>query len=227
MEIPKITFALSAFKQVKQTVDDLQKELHDTSEAITTLEAEMIALPKLRAPFEDLKQGVLDLVGAAGERYANQHFKAQIISFATGGMMDNAGVNWLSEYDEVGRPLRLGTLDGAVNGTRSKEARAQFITPAKPVFDDLALYALFGDAVKAALTAAMQDMTPDDFGYSKINPDEIGPTRAELNRILGSKQAEIEALSARKKELLTLLGELGVKVNSRMEKAADAKKKGN
>jgi hypothetical protein len=182
-------------EQVRAARDKLQEELDRTNGAIARLENENAALPETQASFEEIKQGILALVDAAGERYLQATIRPQLIAFATGGL------HGLTPRENAGKPLTLGELDGAVNATNWPEARAQFIVPDKSQFDDLALYAVFGDAVKAALTKAMETLTPADFGFSRVRPEEIGPTRAAMNARIAENRQEITRLEAHKASL--------------------------
>lgn len=52
---------------------------------------------------------------------------------------------------------------------------AQLATPSKNMFDDRSLYFLVGPMMKLGLSSLMDKMTPAQFGYDKIHPDQIGP----------------------------------------------------
>lgn len=199
--------AVAAFDKVKQAVDALRSEYGQIDEAIAKLETDMAALPQMRVPFEDMKQGILELIDTAGKRYAEEHIKPALMRFATGGMGSlGSGVN------EYGKPLTLAALEGAVRGSLFPEARAQLVHPDKNQFDDLAFYALCADAVKATLSRLLDSITPDDFGYLTIHPDKIGPTRSEMRRRMADWQQQLEDLKARRVDILSQLAQLGVNV---------------
>jgi len=199
--------AVAAFDQVKQAVASLRHEYHQTGEAVAKLEADMATLPQMRAPFEDVKRGILELIDTAGQRYTDEHIKPALMRFATNYMSSGGG-----DLKEHGKPLTLAALDGAVSGTRFPEARAQLVHPDKYQFDDLAFYALCADAVKVALARVLDGITPEELGYSTVHSDKIGPSRAEMRRQLAEWQQQLDALKARRADIRSQLAQLGVNI---------------
>lgn len=199
--------AIAAFDQVKQAVAALRHEYRQAGEAVAKLEADMATLPQMRAPFDDMKRGIVELIDTAGQRYTDDHIKPALMRFATNGMGSISRSN-----EESGKPLTLAALDGAVSGSRFPEARAQLVHPDKSQFDDLVFYALCADAVKAALVRVLDNITPEEFGYNTVHPDKIGPTRAEMFRQLDQWQQQLDALKARRADIRSQLAQLGVNV---------------
>lgn len=187
-----------AFEQVKRAVHDLHEDHTRTKFRINEIEAEIAALHKMRPPFEDFKDGILELVGRAGQRYKDEYIKPQLISFATGGL---SGSRQANNSEDFGKPLTLAELDGAINGTVHPESRAQLITPEKHQFDDLAFYALFGEQVKAMFDSVLSDMGPQDFGYHHLTTDQIGPSRAEMRARENILRNELKELHAHGREV--------------------------
>lgn len=202
----KINNLDSALEHVKSAHATIKGEIEQIDQAITQLESENASLPKLQASIEEIKQGVLELIDKSGERYAQEKIKAAVIDFGIGNM---------SSYRlgrVFGQPLTLGELDGAINGTVWPEARAQFITQMNSgAFDDLGLYAVCADAVKATLAKVMETITPADFGFGTITKDKIGPTRAEMHMRIARNNQEIERLKERKSFLKDELNKFGFK----------------
>lgn len=187
----------NALRQVEKAHIEITGEIKQIDQAIAELENENTSLPKLFAPFDDLKQGILDLIDSAGERWRREKIRAQLISFSTGMMGGIRGHN-----QDYGNPLTLRDLDGAVNGVLWPEARAQFLSGGGGGnSDDLSMYAVFGDAIKATLSKVMETITPEEFGYGKITKDNIGPTRAEMHGRITANNQEIDRLKARRKVL--------------------------
>lgn len=200
----KINNLDSVLEQVKSAHTAIKAEIEQIDQVITQLESENASLPKLQASFEEIKQGVLELIDKSGERYAQEKIKAAVINFGIGNMSYGGG-------RKFGCPLTLGELDGAINGTLWPEARAQFLTYGASSFDDLAFYAVFADAVKATLTSVMETITPADFGFGSITKDKIGPTRAEMHMRIAKNNQEIEQLKERKSFLKDELNKFGFK----------------
>lgn len=185
-----------ALQQIEKAHIEITGEIKQIDQAITERENENASLPKLFAPFDDVKQGILDLIDSAGERWMREKIRAQLISFST-GMMSSRG-----QVDEYGKPLTLRDLDGAVHGILWPEARAQFLSGGMGGnSDDLSMYAVFADAIKAALSKVMETITPEEFGYGKIKKDKIGPTRAEMHCRITANNQEIDRLKARREVL--------------------------
>lgn len=200
----KINNLDSVLEQVKSAHATIKGEIEQIDQVITQLESENASLPKLQASFEEIKQGVIELIDKSGERYTQDKIKAAVIDFGIGNMSVGGG-------RKFGCPLTLGELDGAINGTLWPEARAQFLTRGASSFDDLAFYAVCADAVKAALAKAMETITPADFGFGTITKDKIGPTRAEMHMRIAKNNQEIERLKERKSFLQDELRKFGFK----------------
>lgn len=77
---------------------------------------------------------------------------------------------------------------------------------------ELPLFALFFDAIKGELEKTMLGITPGDFGYDKVSPDEVGPTRAEMRRLIDEKTGQIQELKASRQNLIAQLTQLGIPI---------------
>lgn len=185
----------AALEEIRGARERIFEEINRNKAEIDRLENENAELPKLIAPFEEIKKGVLSLVDAAGERWANDKIRAAIINFATGAYCD-AGIQ-----REYGKPLRLGELDGAINGTMWPAARMQFLSPSTNSLDDLVFYAVFPEAVKIALSKVMETITPEEFGMGHARQSQIGPTLSEMHERISKNNEEIERLKNRNSAL--------------------------
>ncbi len=185
----------AALEEIRGAREKIFEEINRNKAEIDRLQNENAELPKLIAPFEEIKKGVLSLVDAAGERWAKDKIRSAIINFATGAYCD-PGLQ-----HEYGKPLRLNELDGAINGTMWPAARMQFLSPSTNSMDDMIFYAVFPEAVKVALSKVMETITPEEFGMGHLSQTRIGPTLSEMHERISKNNEEIERLKNRNSAL--------------------------
>lgn len=78
----------TAIETIHSARASIRSEIESITAEILRLEEENRALPNRAASFSELKKGILDLVKAAGERYADTQIRATIIDFAKGAYRD-------------------------------------------------------------------------------------------------------------------------------------------
>jgi hypothetical protein len=201
---------IDAFNQVKTTIDALQAEYAAVCAGIAATEKQLAELPLLPVPVADLKAAILDFVDVRGQDYLADSVKSSIKDFATNSM-NGTSVN----ANPMGSPLRFKELESACAGNNGAISNAQLITQfGKGQFNDLALYAFFGDLVKAGLTNVMATMTDADFGYNKLTPGQIGTDRATRRAAIQAAQDQLSTLRANKAALADSLRQLGVTVKA-------------
>lgn len=199
---------IDAFNQVKSTIDTLRTEYDTVCANIIATEKQLAELPLLPVPVADLKAAILDFVDARGQDYLTESVKGSINNFAT-----NAICGSTVETKLMGTPLRFKELESACSGNNGAISNAQLITQfCKGQFNDLALYAFFGDLVKAGLTNVMATMTDADFGYDRLTPEQIGTDRATRRAAIQAAQEQLATLRANKAALADSLRQLGVSV---------------
>lgn len=199
---------IDAFNQVKNTVAALQAEYADVCANIEATEKQLAELPLLPVPVADLKTAILDFVDARGQDYLGEFVKSSIKDFATNAM-GGSGV----AANLMGSPLRFKELESACSGNNGAISNAQLITQfGGGRFNDLALYAFFGDLVKAGLSNVMATMTDEDFGYAKLTPEQIGTDRATRRLAIQAAQDQLVALREIKATLASSLRQLGITV---------------
>lgn len=197
---------MAAFNKVKNTVKTIRAEYGTVCENIVATKKQLAELLLLPVPVADLKAAILDFVDASGGSYLSEGVKPAIISFAT-NHMSGASV----QVGEVGKPLSFQLLESAVIPSSGALARAQLLTYSeKHQFNDMVLYAFFGELVKAGLSAVMDTMTDADFGYDKLHPAKIGTDRATRRAAIQAKQDQLAALQTKKTTLADNLRQLGI-----------------
>ena len=196
--------AASAYEKVRATITDLKTQYMQVSGELIDTQAALDAAPLLRVPLEDLKAGVLEFVGASGERYAKDAIRAAVSNFARNNTGSSSRDPALS-----GTPLRYCDLESAI-AEGGRDYSTQLATPSKNLFDDRALYFLVASSVKERLAALMEEMPLEDFGYNKIHPDKIGSNRATRRKEIEALSAKLDALKARRNDLGEKLTTLGV-----------------
>lgn len=190
-----------ALEKIQTARAAIRSEIETIAGEIARLEDENLALPRQTASFGELKKGMLELVQAAGKRYADTHIRASIIDFAKGAYRD------MADLDKYGQPLTLGELDGAIKGEVFPMANTRFLTGGASRGDDLVLYAVLTGAIQETLARQVDQLTPADLGV----PDQDGVpgmTREEMNGRIASNRAEIERLKGRKTTLESELKKL-------------------
>lgn len=200
---------ISAFQQVQQAVNNLRTEYTELTNRIEIISAEIKALPNKTVPFEDLKAGILDLVDAAGARYAESHIKPALEMLATGHEIGSR----VYGGDSIGKPVTYMQLMDAIDGKLFPMA---FAGVAQPHEQDMrinngAFHFFFGEQIKAGLKKVMDAMEPADFGYAKIHPDKVGTDREARKAEIDEKEAELEYLHQRRGEISEQLKQLGVR----------------
>lgn len=199
---------IDAFNQVKNTVAALQAEYADVCANIAATEKQLAELPLLPVPVADLKAFVLDFVDARGQSYLAEFVKPAIRDFATNQM---GGIG--TDQSLFGKPLPFLDLERAVAGTSGGNSRAQLLSAFdKHQFNDLMLYAFFGDLVKAGLKAVMDTMTDEEFGYAAATDGQIGTDRATRRLAIQAAQDQLAALRESKATLASSLRQLGITV---------------
>lgn len=196
--------AASAYQTVRATVDGLKVEYSQVCIQIAETQSTLDAAPLLRVPLADLKEGVLDFIDACGERYATEHIIGAIINFARN---NNSGT--AVDRELANKPLRFCDLERAVNAG-SYDYSTQLATPSKHMFDDRALYFLCTSMVKERVADLMSRMSPEEFGYSAIHPDQVGSDRATRRTEIDALNVTLDALKARRTDLGEKLVTLGL-----------------
>lgn len=187
-----------AMGEVHAARSKIREEITAVCGEITRLEEENRTLPGQPVSFREFKKCVLDLVTAAGARYAETHIRSTIIDFAKGANRDMANL------DKYGQPLTLGELDQAIGGKLFPMANARLLSGGTPNRgEDMMLYAVFSGAVTETLSRVMERMSPEELGLE--DDPEGGMTREEMRGRIAANLAEIERLKERK---TTLEGEL-------------------
>lgn len=202
--------AVSAYEQVKLTIDALKAEHADIVVKIAESETKLADLPMAYIPLDDLKNGILDLVDAAGERYAEKKIRSAISALATGQTSNSMVAGF--DLGSIGKPMRYKGITAAIDGSDPISGRAQLLTYGNASFDDQAVYFLFSQLIREGLRTMMDRMSPAEFGYDKIHPNKIGSTRAERRRAIDDLEKQLSDLRDRKSEIEQKLRALGTTI---------------
>ena len=200
-----ITEAAAAYGKVQETIQSLRTDYADTIAEIEVTEATLKALHLAPLPLEDLKAGILDFVGASGQRYLDGIIRRNIAQFATGGRSDAEG--------RKGRPLRYCDIEGAITGESPVLASEQIFQERLDEFNGHIMGSFLAEFTKEALCRVMADMTPGEFGYGKVEPHEVGTDRATRRKAIQEAKQKLAALDAQRDELARQLRGLGFSIN--------------
>ena len=94
--------------------------------------------------------------------------------------------------------MRYQTIENVFSGKLGDFPACQILTPQKSGFDDRALLSLFFKAIEQTLRGIMGKMTPEEFGYSRIVPSEIGPGLEERREMIQAIKTKIQELELKK-----------------------------
>lgn len=194
----------TAFEQVKKAVQKLKDEYQSVCDQITVKKEELRLAPLAYIPLDDLKAGILDFVAKSGERYGQEKIKSAIASFATNGMVSST-----FDMAQVGKPMRFCDIEHGISSGWD-----QLLTPEKYQFNDQVFYCFFAQIVQQGLSALMDDMPPEAFGYGKIDPSKIGSSRAQRHIEIQELEKEMSALTSKRDELSSKLTALGYSVSA-------------
>jgi hypothetical protein len=192
--------ALFSFTQVKDAISKIRRELEAVRKEIAIEEEKLSQLPLKPLPLPDLKDAILEIVDKRGAHYLESQVTHAIES-------------WVKNYfrqtsSERGKPINYRDMESSISNVDKIFTCPQLIT--KGEFNDLALYAFFGELVKVALATTMKKMTAKDFGYEGLSSKDIGTDRATRRRDIQATQIKLNELRAREKELEDNLHQLGV-----------------
>ncbi len=189
----------SAYEQVKKTGDALKADYVRTCNEIVAAETELEALPLAPVPFEDMKAAILDFVDASGERHAEK-LRTFIADFANGrtGYGGGAGGVGMVDLHDVGKPMNFAIIQGAILGNGSAASDARILTGGIAGLVDRAFYYFCAQMVREGLQKTMDRMTPEEFGYDKIRPADVGTPRRERVVAIAALEARLAELRSRK-----------------------------
>lgn len=201
---PDFDQTVTAYAQVRQAAEHLRTVYNAVCERIDKVTAELEVLPLAPVPFDDLKAGILEFITASGQRYAGNHVRGALRSFATNqlGGVDN-------KIELMGKPLRFIDLERAISGEAPAYGWAQVCHPDKRMLNDQVFYCFFAELVKEGLARVMESMDPAEFGYDQIHPDKVGTPRAERLAALAALETELQELQERKQDLRSKLAAIG------------------
>lgn len=193
----------AAYAQVKEAVERLRNDYDEVCAEIRITEDALKEAPLAYVPLDDLKTAILEFVDASGARYAEEHIRGAISSFATNGMSGISG-----DRSAYGKPLRYSDIEQCTTGVGAS-SMAQLMTPSKHQFNDQVFYCFFAELVKERLSVLMERMTPGEFGYDAIHPDKVGSDRATRRATIEGLKQKLEGLKDRRDDLKGKLLSLG------------------
>ena len=213
MEQENFNEIANAYEQVKKTGDALKADYEKTCSEIDAAETELEALPLSPVPFDDMKAAILDFVDASGERHAEK-LRTFIADFANGkiGYGGGAGGAGMVDLRDVGKPMRFAVLQGAILGNGSAASDAKILTGGIAGLVDRAFYYFCAQMIREGLQKTMDRMTPEEFGFDKIRPDEVGTPRRERVAAITALEERLAELRSRKEDLAGKLIKLGFAV---------------
>lgn len=213
MEQKNFDEVATAYEQVKEIGAVLKADYEQTCIDIDAAESELETLPLAPVPFEDMKAAILDFVDASGERHAEK-LRSFIADFANGriGYGGGAGGAGMVALHDVGKPMRFAILQSAILGNGSAASDARILTGGIAGLVDRALYYFCAQLIREGLQKTMDRMTPEEFGYDKIRPAEVGTPRHERVVAIAALENRLAKLRSRKRDLEGKILTLGFEI---------------
>ena len=188
---------VSALESVRASRQALKTEYDAICEEITKAQNELGWLQTSYLPFQDLKEGIIQLLCAAGQKYEMSSIRSGIADLATGA---KCGVGF--PIEEYGKPMTYANIEKAISGDIGHFTLCQIFTPDKSIFfDDRAFLGLLFKTIEPAVRNIMEKMSPQEFGYTKINESEIGPGLEERRHMIADIAAKLLDLDKKKRNL--------------------------
>jgi hypothetical protein len=140
-----------------------------------------------------LKEAIIQLLNVSGQNYEMTSIRPAIRDLATNMKW---GVGFPTE--EFGKPITYKNFEKAISENILFQV-SQIFTPDKSIFfDDGAFLALLFKTIEPVIRSIMEKMTPEEFGYGRISPSEIGPGLKERREMIQSIKEKIQELEHKK-----------------------------
>lgn len=185
---------VAALESVKAGKQALKIEYDVICEEITKAQNELDWLQTSYLPLQDLKEGIIQLLCASGQKYGMSSIRPGIKDLAT-----NAKFGAGFPVEEYGKPMTYANIEKAINGDWGQFALCQIFTPDKSIFfDDRAFLGLLFKTIEPVVRNIMEKMSPQEFGYTKIKESEIGPGLEERRHMIADIAAKLLDLDNKK-----------------------------
>ena len=175
---------VSAYESVKLTKQALKTENETIDAEIAKAKEELDWLESSYLPLEDLKESIVGILLCGAKDYEIGTIQHGLASLAT-------NEPWSSQLDECGKPLKFQTIEKTLSGKLGNYPACQIFTPEKSQLDDRLFLALLFKTIEPTIRRIMDEMTPDQFGYGGITPNEIGPGLKERRELIQSIKSRI------------------------------------
>ncbi len=182
---------VSAYESVKLTKQELKTENETIDAEIAKAKEELDWLESSYLPLEDLKESIVEILLWGAKDYEIGTIQQGLASLATNKL-------WSSQLAEYGNPLKFQTIEKALSGKLGNFTACQIFTPEKSQLDDRVFLVLLFKTIEPTIRRIMEEMTPDQFGYGGITPNEIGPGLKERRELIRSIKSRIQELEYKK-----------------------------
>jgi len=180
--------AISAYENIKILKQTLKSENEAIDVEMADAKKELDWLQTSYLPLDDLKDGIMKILFLGAENYEMGAIRPALAGLAT-------NTAWQSMMGEHGYPLKYQTIENALSGKLGDYPACQIFTPNKSQSDDRVFLALLFKTIEPTIRSIMEKMTPEEFGYGRIIPSEIGPglkERREMIRLIKEKIQDLE-----------------------------------
>ena len=183
--------AVSAYENVKILKQTLKTENEAIDQEIAEAKNKLEWLQRSYLPFQDFKESIIEFLRKSGQNYLEKMIRPAITDLAVNHKW---GVGFPPE--KFGIPMDFQIIQKAINEDLPQFMACQIFTPVKSTFfDDRAFLALLFNMIEPTLRNILEKMSPEEFGYNRITPNEIGPgleDRAKMIQMIKVKIQELE-----------------------------------
>ncbi|MBX3617481.1 hypothetical protein [Nitrosomonas sp.] len=183
--------AISAYENIKILKQTLKSENEAIDVEIAEAKRELDWLLTSYLPLEDLKDGIMKILFLGAENYEMGAIRPALAGLAT-------NTAWQGMAGEHGYPLKYQTIENVFSGKLGDYPACQIFTPNKSQSDDRVFLALLFKTIEPTIRSIMEKMTPEEFGYARIMPSEIGPGLKERREMIQVIKAKIQELELKK-----------------------------
>lgn len=207
MQKDKFADVDAVIAKTREVVGALRGEHNALRREISDTEAEIERQKRLCLPFADMKSAIVEMLAATGQRFESS-IRAAVADLARHKLGNPDSVPLPDRLS--GKPMTFAAVETIIAGELACYEHINLLRAGRgPGVFDAPLFFLFGEAIAARLRAIMDGMTPEEFGYDKLNSNEIGCGLQERRSLIPALEERLADLISRRDEVSRKLVSLG------------------
>ncbi len=197
--------ALSSYKNTLAIKQKLKTDIENINYQIATAKDKLEWLQNSYLPLQDFKESIIEFLSQSGQSYLGKMIRPAITELAVNRKW---GLGFPPE--KFGTPMNYQIVQKAINADLPQFMACQIFTPDKSIFfDDRAFLAFLFNVIEPTLRNTLEKMSPQEFGYDRIKPDQIGPGLEERIKMIQDTEDELKALEQNKADIAEKIRALG------------------